>query len=61
MKGAGVQASKELTWMCPDTEQHQFPNAANLIDTTLSLPFHPLTNAADIDSISAALTSTRAL
>jgi len=38
----GIEASLEWMFIAPQQEKNLYPNANILIDTTLSLPFHPL-------------------
>lgn len=57
LASTGIPAAKELLWVCPGAEQRRFPGAAKLIDTTLSLPLHPLTHSTDIEAIDAGIMS----
>lgn len=55
LRSRGIGASLELMWVCPLSERHRFPNSEKLVNTTFSLPLHPLTQPEDIQSIEAAL------
>jgi dTDP-4-amino-4,6-dideoxygalactose transaminase len=59
LERCGVQASRELSWLCPMAERHRYPVASRLVDCTLSLPFHALLSDRDIERIGAALRSLR--
>jgi dTDP-4-amino-4,6-dideoxygalactose transaminase len=59
LERCGVQASRELLWLCPAPERDRYPAASRLVDCTLSLPFHPLLTDREIEHIGAALRSPR--
>jgi dTDP-4-amino-4,6-dideoxygalactose transaminase len=59
LEHCGVQASRELVWLCPAEERGRHPVAARLVDCTLSLPFHPLLSDREVERIGAALRSLR--
>jgi dTDP-4-amino-4,6-dideoxygalactose transaminase len=59
LERCGVQASRELIWLCPAAERGRHPVAARLVDCTLSLPFHPLLSDREVERIGAALRSLR--
>lgn len=59
LEQCGVQASRELIWLCPAAERGRFPLATRLVDCTLSLPFHPLLSDREVERIGVALRSLR--
>lgn len=59
LERCGVQASRELMWLCPAAERDRYPVAVRLVDCTLSLPFHPLLTDREVERIGAALRSLR--
>lgn len=59
LERCGVQAGRELIWLCPAAERGRFPVAARLVDCTMSLPFHPLLSDREVERIGMALRSLR--
>ncbi len=50
-KEKGIEVSLELRFIAPTDEQDGYINAKRLVDTTLSLPFHPLLTNDEIFTI----------
>lgn len=59
LERCGVQAGRELIWLCPADERDRYPVASRLVDCTLSLPFYPQLTDREIERIGTALRSLR--
>ena len=55
LNNLGIGASKELFFLCPESQQSGFPKAKKLIDSSYSLPFHPWLGLDDIEKIENAM------
>ncbi|OZB49692.1 MAG: hypothetical protein B7X60_00230 [Polynucleobacter sp. 39-45-136] len=58
LNARSIGASRELVWLCADDLRSRFPVAADLINRTLSLPFHPYLTQDEMNCIERALEAT---
>lgn len=50
-----IEASCELSFVCPESEKVNYPVAKNIIDRSFSIPFHPMLEDRQISTIERAL------
>lgn len=55
LAGQGIQASRELLLLAPAADANRYPSAVQLVDCTLSLPFHPFLRDDEIERVVLAL------